>query len=52
MVLQQGLAVIYQVFIALGAASVVANRFGGDPVVGRFNTRKSGGAAIEALASC
>jgi hypothetical protein len=35
---------------ATGAASVVANRFGGDPVVVRFNTRKSGDATIEALA--
>jgi hypothetical protein len=52
MVLQQGLAVIYLVFIAPGAASVVANRFGGDPVIVRFNTRKSGDATIEALASC
>jgi hypothetical protein len=35
---------------ATGAASVVANRFGGDPVIVRFNTRKSGNATIEALA--
>jgi hypothetical protein len=36
---------------ATGAASVVANRFGGDPVIVRFNTRKSGDATIEALAA-
>lgn len=36
---------------ATGAASVVAKRFGGDPVIVRFNTRKSGDATIEALAA-
>jgi hypothetical protein len=36
---------------ASGAASVVANRFGGDPVIVRFNTRKNGDATIEALAA-
>ena len=36
---------------ATGAASVVASRFGGDPVIVRFNTRKSGDATIEALAA-
>ena len=35
---------------ASGAASVVAKRFGGDPVIVRFNTNKSGEATIEALA--
>jgi hypothetical protein len=35
---------------ASGAASVIAKRFGGDPVIVRFNTRKSGEATIEALA--
>jgi hypothetical protein len=42
MVLQQGLAGIHRVFIAPGAASVVANRFGDDLVIVRFNIRKSG----------
>jgi hypothetical protein len=36
---------------ATGAASVVASRFGGDPVIVRFNSRKSGDATIEALAA-
>jgi hypothetical protein len=36
---------------AVGAASVVAKRFGGDPVIVQFNTRKSGSATIEALAA-
>jgi hypothetical protein len=36
---------------ATGAASVVANRFGGDPVIVRFNTRKKGAATIQALAA-
>jgi hypothetical protein len=51
MVLQQGLAGIHRVFIAPRAASVVANRFGDDLVIVRFNIRKSGDATIEALAS-
>ena len=34
---------------ATGAAAVVASRFGGDPVVVRFNTRKSGDATIDTL---
>jgi hypothetical protein len=33
------------------AASVVAKQFGGDPVIVRFNTRKSGDATIESLAA-
>ena len=36
---------------ATGAAAVVASRFGGDPVVVRFNTRKSSDATIEALST-
>ena len=36
---------------ATGAASVLANRFGGDPVIVRFNTRKSSDATIEALST-
>jgi hypothetical protein len=36
---------------ATGAASVVAKRFRGDPVIVRFNTRKSGDATIESLAA-
>jgi hypothetical protein len=36
---------------AVGAASVVAKRFGGDPVIVHFNTRTSGSATIEALAA-
>jgi hypothetical protein len=36
---------------ATGAASIVAGRFGGDPVIVRFNTRKDGGATIDALAA-
>jgi Peptidase C13 family len=34
---------------ATGAAAIVASRFGGDPVIARFNTRKGGEATIEAL---
>jgi hypothetical protein len=49
--LPQGLAGIHRVFIAPRAASVVANRFGDDLVIVRFNIRKSGDATIEALAS-
>jgi hypothetical protein len=36
---------------ATGAAQVVASRFGGDPVVVKFNTKTGGGATGEALAS-
>jgi hypothetical protein len=36
---------------ATGAASILANRFGGDPVIVRFNTRKSSDATIEALST-
>jgi hypothetical protein len=36
---------------ATGAASVLANRFGGDPVIVRFNTRKSSDATIEVLST-
>jgi hypothetical protein len=36
---------------ATGAAKIVASRFGGDPVVVRFNTRKNGDASIEALSA-
>ena len=36
---------------ATGAASIVAGRFGADPVIVRFNTRKNGDATIEALAA-
>ena len=34
---------------ATGAAQIVANRFGGDPVTVKYNTRKGGGATAEAL---
>jgi Peptidase C13 family len=34
---------------ATGAASIVASRFGGDPVIVRFNSRKKSNATIEAL---
>jgi hypothetical protein len=34
---------------ATGAASIVASRFGGDPVIVRFNSRKKNDATIEAL---
>ena len=34
---------------ATGAASIVASRFGGDPVIVRFNSRKKSDATIEAL---
>ena len=34
---------------ATGAAQIVANRFGGDPVTIKYNTRKGGGATAEAL---
>jgi Peptidase C13 family len=36
---------------ATGAASIVARRFGADPVIVRFNTRKKGDATVEALAA-
>jgi Peptidase C13 family len=36
---------------ATGAAEVVANRFGADPVVVRFNTKTGGDATVEALAA-
>jgi len=34
---------------ATGAASILASRFGADPVIVRFNTRKNGDATVEAL---
>jgi hypothetical protein len=36
---------------ATGAARVVASRFGGDPVIVRFNTKKTGDATVETLAA-
>jgi hypothetical protein len=36
---------------ATGAAQIVARRFGGDPVVVRFNTKTSGVATVEGLAA-
>ena len=36
---------------ATGAAQIVASRFGGSPVVVKFNTKKGGGATTEALTS-
>jgi hypothetical protein len=36
---------------AAGAAQIIASRFGGDPVVVRFNTRTGGSATVEALAT-
>ena len=36
---------------ATGAASIVANRFGGDQVIVRFNTRKSSDATMDALSA-
>src|SRR6202043_564830 len=36
---------------AAGAAQIVASRFGGDPVVVKFNTKTRGDATIEALES-
>ncbi len=36
---------------ATGAASILASRFGADPVIVRFNTRKNGDATVEALAA-
>jgi hypothetical protein len=34
---------------ATGAAQIVASRFGGSPVVVKFNTKTGGGATVEAL---
>src|SRR5271157_4392998 len=36
---------------ATGAAEVVASRFGADPVIVRFNTRKTADATVETLAA-
>jgi Peptidase C13 family len=36
---------------ATGAAKIVASRFGGGPVIIRFNTKTGGGATVEALAA-
>src|SRR5947209_16885549 len=36
---------------ATGAAQIVANRFGGDPVIVRFNTKKGGDATTASLAA-
>jgi hypothetical protein len=36
---------------ATGAAQIVASRFGGGPAVVKFNTKKGGGAIVEALAA-
>jgi len=36
---------------ATGAAQIVASRFGGDPVVVRFNTKTGGDATVETLAA-
>ena len=36
---------------ATGAAQIVANRFGGDPVVVKYNTKTGGGATVETLAA-
>ena len=36
---------------ATGAAQIVANRFGGDPVVVKYNTKTGGSATIETLAT-
>jgi hypothetical protein len=36
---------------ATGAAQIVASRFGGGPVVVKFNTKTGGGATVEALAA-
>ena len=35
---------------ATGAAEIVASRFGGDPVVVKFNTKRGGSATVKALA--
>ena len=34
---------------ATGAAQIVANRFGGDPVVVKYNTKTGGSATVETL---
>ena len=36
---------------ATGAAQIVANRFGGDPVVVKYNTKTGGSATVEMLAT-
>ena len=36
---------------ATGAAQIVATRFGGDPVIVKYNTKTGGGATIETLAT-
>jgi hypothetical protein len=36
---------------ATSAAQIVGSRFGGDPVVVRFNTKTGGGATVEGLAA-
>ena len=36
---------------ATGAAQIVANRFGGDPVVVKYNNKTGGGATVETLAT-
>ena len=36
---------------ATGAAQIVANRFGGDPVIVRSNTKTGGNATVETLAT-
>ena len=36
---------------AIGAAQIVANRFGGDPVVVKYNTKTGGSATVETLAT-
>jgi hypothetical protein len=36
---------------ATGAAEIVSSRFGGGPVVVRFNTKTGGGATVEGLAA-
>ena len=36
---------------ATGAAQIVANRFGGDPVVVKYNTKTGGSATVETLAT-
>jgi hypothetical protein len=36
---------------ATGAAQIVASRFGGDPVVVKFNTKTGGSATVESLAA-
>src|SRR3954452_14095990 len=36
---------------ATGAAQIVAKRFGGDPVVAKYNTKRGGSATVETLAT-